>query len=106
MSTFLVASRSDGCAGAKRRGFDPLHAALREAGSFVEPMDSVWIVSTTLTARQLYKKVVPFLDGGDRVMVVECGNDTEWRGMPFDVSLWLDREFASIRLRAARRRSG
>jgi hypothetical protein len=105
MKTYLVAYRVHENEASGRRDLGSLYAALQSLEAFARPMESVWVVCTALTATQLYRKLAPFFEGEDRLLIVECGQDAEWRGVPLDTSVWLENEISSLRYRAARRRS-
>lgn len=105
MKTYLVAHQFHENDADVRRDLGSLFAAIQSLEAFAMPMESVWVVCTVLTAKQLYRKLAVFFEGTDRLLIVECGEAAEWRGIPLDTSVWLENEFITLRHRAARRRS-
>ena len=106
MKTYIVTYRTDDAPGEGHRDLGPVFSAIQSLGVFAHVMESVWMVCTTLTAQQLHTRLAPRFSGDDRLLIVECGDAAEWRGIPLDTSVWLDNEFNAVRHLAPRRRFG
>jgi hypothetical protein len=103
MRTYLVTYRLDEPADGAARDLAPFYVTLQRLNAFANPMESVWVVCTALTAQQLHKRLAPFIEEKDRLLIVECGETAEWRGVSKDTSAWLENEFNSPRRLMPRR---
>jgi hypothetical protein len=103
MKTYLVTYRIDEPVDGVYRDLAPFYVAIQRLSAFANPMESVWIACTTLSAQQLHKRLAPFFDEKDRLLVVECGETAAWHGIPEDTSVWLENEFGSLRHLVPRR---
>lgn len=103
MKTYLVTYRIDESIDGVVRDLSPFYVAIQRLSAFASPMESVWIVCTTLTAQQLHKRLASFFSDRDRLLIVECGETAEWQGIPEDTSVWLENEFNSLRRLVPRR---
>lgn len=97
MKTFLVAYRFDDSSKGKGRERGPLWRAIESLGAFALPMESVWIVCTMQTIQQVHDRLSPYFDDSDRLLIVECGQAAEWKGIPVDTAVWLGHEFNAQR---------
>lgn len=95
MKTYLITYRIKESENGEERDFGPLYATIQSLDAFAKPMDSVWIISTALTAQELYAKLARFFNDEDQLLVVECGGFAEWHGIPADTSMWLEDTFIS-----------
>lgn len=50
---------------------------------------SVWIISTTQTAKQIYDNLAPCLDGNDKIFVGRLAGEAVWNGYPQKTTDWL-----------------
>jgi hypothetical protein len=63
------------------RNYDRLYQRLREYPGVVRVLQSLWIVSTAWTARQVHDDLRRFLDANDGLFVVRVTNEVAWSGI-------------------------
>ena len=71
------------------RNYDDLIEHIKAYGTWSHPLQSVWLVSTTLSAEQVRDAAAKFLDSNDKILVVVASRDGAWRGIAEKVSDWL-----------------
>lgn len=47
-------------------------------GVWCKPLESVYIIQSNLTAQSIYNKICPFLDGSDRILIIEASGESYW----------------------------
>lgn len=57
------------------QNYDDLYKAIRSIGSWWHYLDSTWLVSTNLTAKNIYDRLSPHLDSNDRILIIEAGKN-------------------------------
>lgn len=62
------------------KNYDGVYEAIKSAsnGVWCHALESVWIIQSSLSAKDIYGKVAPFIDLDDRLLVV--GLTGEWWG--------------------------
>ena len=54
-------------------------------------LTSTWLIATSESATQLYNRLVPHLDKGDSILIIEAGNRIQgW--LPKDAWEWIQKE--------------
>lgn len=72
--------------------YKPLYAAIEAIGGG-RILDSRWLVSTTITAEEIRKKLLPLMDANDNLLVGRFGPD--WDG--YLSQTWIDWIQSNIR---------
>lgn len=85
MSTYLVSYdlMSPG------QDYKKLHEYLRSFDTRSKPLESLWVIKTTLTAAELRDGVATHVDSNDKVLVVKSGSFGAWRNLGTSTSEWL-----------------
>jgi len=62
------------------KDYQGVHQAIKNAsdGTWCKPLESVYIIRTNLTTEAVYNRVVPYLDSGDRILVIEVTSNSYW----------------------------
>lgn len=55
--------------------YEELYEKIKEIGSWWHYLDSTWLVSTSLSASEIYSKIKSPLDNGDHILVFSLGKD-------------------------------
>jgi len=63
---------------------------MRTFGTRCKPLESFWLVDTSLSCKQLRDSIGQYLDNNDKLLVLQW-NQVNWatKGMPRDVNDWL-----------------
>ena len=69
--------------------YENLREAIKRSMYWAKPLESVFIIKTTLTAIEVAKALQPYLDPTDKLLVVEIGKDWGSINMSSDVVNWL-----------------
>ncbi|MFC5346270.1 CRISPR-associated protein Cas2 [Brevundimonas staleyi] len=59
------------------RNYDPLWARLREF-AFAKPLESFWLIDTTMSAAQLRDDLLKHIDKNDRLFVARMAGESAW----------------------------
>jgi hypothetical protein len=72
------------------RNYSPVHNYLQSFANWAKPLESVYIVRSTLTAAQIRDALQQKVDGNDRVLVMQTSL-TAWAGFNLakEVVAWL-----------------
>ena len=74
------------------RDYDKLITKLRSYPNWAKVLESVWIISTPLTASGLYSEIAPFIDGDDKLFIVKAQRDASWTGnIGTEVGDWMQK---------------
>lgn len=72
------------------RNYDSLIRAIKDlSGSWCHPVESSWIVSTSLTSKQVRDRLVPHIDSNDKLLVAELTGVAAWHNLDPKVAEWL-----------------
>jgi hypothetical protein len=77
------------------RDYKKLHEFLRTFPNWAKVLESVWFVTTNLTAYQVAEKVLQHLDSDDHLVVTEIRFPAAWYNLDSDVEDWLKRSLAA-----------
>lgn len=74
------------------KDYSGVHKAIQSAstGVWCKPLESVYIIQSNLTARNIYDRVEKFLDKSDRILIIQVTNESFWC-LDKDVSDYLQR---------------
>ena len=73
------------------RNYQNLHNYLDSFPSWAKPLESVWLIETSLTAVQLRDGVFQHVDANDQVFVVDVTKQpTAWRNLGAKVVEWIN----------------
>ena len=71
------------------KNYSNLHAYLKNFG-WAKPLESVWLIRTTLSAEQLRNGVLGHIDSNDKVLVVNVtGKEAAWKNLSPEVATWI-----------------
>lgn len=58
--------------------------------AWARPLESVWLVRTTLNPQEVFDAAVKYVDQNDKMFVVDItGKNSVWINLPNDVSEWI-----------------
>ena len=62
------------------KDYSGVHKAIESAsaGVWCKPLESVYVIRSSLTAQAIYNKICPFLDTSDRILVIEVTGNSYW----------------------------
>lgn len=62
------------------KNYDGVSDAIKNAsnGKWCHPLESVWIIQSSLSAKGIFDRIAPFIDSDDRLLV--AGMTSEWWG--------------------------
>jgi len=70
---------------------------LQASHSWCHYLASTWLISTSESATQLYNRLVPHLDKGDSILVIEAGNHM-YGWLQKDAWEWIYREIPNYQI--------
>lgn len=65
---------------------------IKTAVFWAKPLESVWLIKTTLSAMEVAQLLRQGVDSNDRFLVIDMGNDWAGFNLPNDVISWLKNE--------------
>lgn len=71
------------------RNYAPLYEAIKSYGGWAHVTESVWCVYTEKSCKEVCDHLAQFIDGNDRLFVAKLTREAAWRGLPAEVSKWL-----------------
>ena len=86
-----------------RDEYEDLHRAIKGCGDYLHCLDSTWLVDTedtNLDANGIWKRLKPYVDDNDRVLVIGVTRDYDGQ-LPEKAREWIDARRAEM---AAQRR--
>lgn len=58
--------------------------------TWAHPLESVWLIKSTLTAEQVRNAARSHMDANDKILVIDItSRATAWANLPQDVSTWI-----------------
>ena len=57
------------------QNYTGLHLALKGLGEWAHPLESVWLVNSSLSATDIYNRLAPEIDKNDNILVTAMGRD-------------------------------
>ena len=70
------------------RDYKGLSEALQSSPGWWHYLESTWLIVTSESAGELYNRLVPHLDKGDSILVIQAGSDRQgW--LPKDAWNWI-----------------
>ncbi len=62
------------------KNYGDLYDAIKAAstGKWCKPLESVYIIESSLSALSIYNKLAPCLDSNDRILVIEVKGQSYW----------------------------
>lgn len=73
---------------------DALIAVMRAAGDTMQVLKNVWMVSTSVTAKQLREDMLAHVSAEDRLAIIRCGTGAAWKNIIGD-NKWLIEHLSS-----------
>ena len=57
-----------------------VHKAIKDSstGIWCKPLESLYIIRSTLTTKAIYERIKPHFDTGDRILVIEVTSTSHW----------------------------
>lgn len=72
------------------KAYATLHSHLKSYSAWAKPLESLWLVKSTLTAEQLRNAVQRYTDSNDKLLVVDVTSKaTAWVNLTSEVSVWI-----------------
>lgn len=70
-----------------------LFNTIKTAKFWAKPLQSVWLVKTTLSSAQIRDVLIKVIDVNDKIMVIEVTNNWAAFGLPKEVIDWMQQGF-------------
>ena len=72
------------------KDYSRLHAHLKSYNGWAKPLESVWLIKSSLEISELRDQIHAFMDYNDKVLVIDItGKAAAWLNLPKDVSDWI-----------------
>lgn len=72
------------------KDYTTLHTNLKSYGTWAKPLESVWLIKSSLGVEQLRNSIQAYMDANDKIFVVEVTSKAAaWRNLPIEVSNWI-----------------
>lgn len=72
------------------KDYTNLHSFLKSGGSWAKPLESVWLVKSSLSAEDFRNTVKLHVDKNDKILVIDVTNDASaWFNLETAVSDWI-----------------
>lgn len=72
------------------KDYPNLIAHFKSYGNWAKPLESVWLIKSSLTAEQVRNAARTHMDGNDKIMVVDVtSRSAAWANLPQDASTWI-----------------
>jgi len=72
------------------KDYTTLHTNLKSYGTWVKPLESVWLIKSSLGVEQLRNSIQAYMDANDKIFVVDVTSKAAaWRNLPSEVSNWI-----------------
>ena len=70
------------------KDYKGLSDELQRSPNWWHYLDSTWLIATSDSADELYNRLIPHLDEGDSILVIQAGSDKQgW--LPKDAWTWI-----------------
>ncbi|CAN5887929.1 hypothetical protein BH11VER1_BH11VER1_06650 [soil metagenome] len=81
---------------APNRDYSRLIEAIKSLSpqNWAKPLESLWLVPTTLTCAQVRDRLTPVMDANDKLFVTQAGPDWAGRNLADEVAKWLKRNLS------------
>lgn len=66
-----------------------LFNTIKSATFWAKPLESVWLVKTTLSSVQIRDELVKVIDANDKIMIIEVTNNWATFNLPKEVTDWM-----------------
>ena len=72
------------------KDYSHLHSFLKSGGSWAKPLESVWLVKSSLSAEEYRNAVNLHVDKNDKILVIDVTSDASaWFNLETAVSDWI-----------------
>lgn len=71
------------------QNYEKVQEAITSFGTWAKIQQSVWVVSTTYSGDDVYKKVRAAIDKNDKLAVFELTGNAWWTGLSNEVAEWI-----------------
>lgn len=72
------------------KDYSNLHASIKSYGLWAKPLESVWLVKSSLGVEQLRNSIQTHMDANDKIFVVDVtSRAAAWNNLPPEVGTWL-----------------
>lgn len=76
------------------RNYENLFDGIKKVSNdWAHPLESVWIVETSLSAGQIRDHLTSHIDKNDKLIVLRLGKEAAWYGLSDETSNWIRRVF-------------
>ncbi len=73
------------------KDYAPLHAHLKDYPAYAKPLESVWLINTTLSAEDLREAVRSRMDTNDRLLVLNIAKfEVAWLNLLPGADAWIN----------------
>lgn len=71
------------------KNYEELYKAIKSYGIWAHPLESCWLICTSSTSEEVYKKLSVYLDSNDKILIIKSGIVGMWKGLPQVITDWL-----------------
>lgn len=72
------------------RNYETLYDFLKSFGTRAKPLESLYLVRTSLSAKEVRDKIKSYIDTNDKVLVIDVtGDASAWKGLPDSTGAWI-----------------
>lgn len=72
------------------RGYEALRTFIESHSSWAKPVESLYLIKTSKTAKELKNDLLNYLDTNDKAIVIDVTADAaSWKGLSDKVSNWI-----------------
>ncbi|MFA6466765.1 MAG: CRISPR-associated protein Cas2 [Patescibacteria group bacterium] len=72
------------------KDYSTLHHHLKSYSNWAKPLESLWLIKSSLTAEQLRNTVQQYLDANDKILIIDVTDRAAaWKNLGVNVSTWI-----------------
>lgn len=72
------------------KDYTTLHTYLRTYGTRAKPLESMWLLKSSLGVEQLRNAIQEYMDANDKIFIVDItGKAAAWRNLSVEESAWI-----------------
>ena len=71
------------------QNYSDLYKKIKSLGDWKHPLESTWIVKTTMTDVQVRDSLKSAIDNNDKLLIVDRRGNLAWSGIDAEFSNWL-----------------
>jgi len=72
------------------KNYSALYSEIKNLGSWCHPLDSTWLVDSSLSAEAIKNTLKQVMDNSDALLVTKTSKPSVWFGLSEEISNWLN----------------